>query len=562
MTAVLTFRHHQNRRQTVLGLLLILFWSCQLAAEPLLIDQGKAIYENGLLPSGQPLKGRTQGDIEVSGEQFSCIGCHRRSGYGTTEGGNYVVPITAPILYSARKLDRAERLKKLYKEIQPRRFWARMRTPHVRPAYSDETLARAIRDGVDAAGNALDPLMPRYQMSDDEIAALIAYLKTVSTESDPGVDKKTIYFATIVTKGGDRKKRQAVVDVIQAFVQWNNLDIKGDLSKPNFSPMYRSEQLKAYRTWQMDVWQLGDDPTQWVKELQAYYDNQPVFAVISGLVEAPWDPVGQFCEQNRLPCLFPNNELPSLAAQNYSLFFNRGVALEGSVAARYLQQQSGVKKTVQLHSKKPGGRVPAEAFTAAFNSAMVDTYPFAGEKALQSRFAQLLSNQPPVDQLIIWPADQIAATWQQLIDNPTVAKRIILPSAALEQQPVTLPAALKERLYFVYPYELPSAYHPRTFRVRGWMRSRRLTLNYPRLQMNTYYALTTVQYGLDHIVDQFSRDYLLEFIEHEAENSLNPGTFPRLSLGPGQRFASKGAYVVQIKADSDEIEPSSEWIVP
>jgi hypothetical protein len=132
----------------------------------------------------------------------------------------------------------------------------------------------------------------------------------------------------------------------------------------------------------------------------------------------------------------------------------------------------------------------------------------------------------------------------------------------LEQQPVALPAALKERLYFVYPYELPDAYHPRTFRVRGWMRSRRLTLNYPRLQMNTYYALTTVQYGLDHIVDQFSRDHLLEFIEHEAENSLNPGTFPRLSLGPGQRFASKGAYVVQIKADANEIEPSSEWIVP
>ena len=114
-----------------------------------------------------------------------------------------------------------------------------------------------------------------------------------------------------------------------------------------------------------------------------------------------------------------------------------------------------------------------------------------------------------------------------------------------------------------YPYERPGAYHPRAFRIRAWMGSRGLAINYPRIQFDTYYALTILQYGLEHIVDDFSRAYLLEFVEHEAENALNPGTYPRLGLGPGQRFASKGAFVVQLDAGAPGgFAPVSPWIIP
>jgi hypothetical protein len=60
----------------------------------------------------------------------------------------------------------------------------------------------------------------------------------------------------------------------------------------------------------------------------------------------------------------------------------------------------------------------------------------------------------------------------------------------------------------------------------------------------------------------FSRDYLIESIEQVAENALNPGTYPRLGLGPGQRFASKGAYVVALGAQAGVVTPLSGWIVP
>jgi hypothetical protein len=39
--------------------------------------------------------------------------------------------------------------------------------------------------------------------------------------------------------------------------------------------------------------------------------------------------------------------------------------------------------------------------------------------------------------------------------------------------------------------------------------------------------------------------------------------YPRLSLGPGQRLASKGARIVRFSGpQGDQLEADSEWIVP
>lgn len=45
------------------------------------------------------------------------------------------------------------------------------------PPYDEETFKQAMTQGVDPAGNPLDPAMPRWQMSDQDLDDLIAYLK-------------------------------------------------------------------------------------------------------------------------------------------------------------------------------------------------------------------------------------------------------------------------------------------------------------------------------------------------------------------------------------------------
>jgi cytochrome c oxidase subunit II len=47
------------------------------------------------------------------------------------------------------------------------------------PPYTDETLKRAIREGINPAGEPLDWPMPVWNMSDNQLNDLIAYLKTL-----------------------------------------------------------------------------------------------------------------------------------------------------------------------------------------------------------------------------------------------------------------------------------------------------------------------------------------------------------------------------------------------
>jgi hypothetical protein len=61
----------------------------------------------------------------------------------------------------------------------------------------------------------------------------------------------------------------------------------------------------------------------------------------------------------------------------------------------------------------------------------------------------------------------------------------------------------------------------------------------------------------------YSREYLIERIEHMVDRMLTSSVYPRLSLASGQRYASRGAYLVRVGGDAGfKLVPVSEWIVP
>jgi hypothetical protein len=533
------------------------------------LSLGERIYNQGMDTSGAPLQGRTEGDIDFKDANFNCAQCHRRSGYGSSEGGNYVLPITGASLFNPRKFDRADLFKKLFKESQTKQFWTRMRSAYERPAYTEASLAKAIREGVDPSGRTLSPLMPRYPIGDRDMAGLIAYLKNLSSRNDPGIDERSIYFATVIGKGADVGSSKAMLSTISGFVEWLNLETKGNQDHPNFSPNYRSDFAKAFRLWRHEVWELSDNPANWPKELQAHYDKQPVFALIGGMAPGDWTPIHRFCEQNRVPCLFPITELPAQEQPgHYSVYFNGGLSLEAQSIAKFLSKEMKAETAnpiVQIVAdEEAGGMIPAKAFDAALSAES----PLKSEKIsykkiedFRQSWAEYKKNHPHTGALVVWPGKFGTEVLTELALQPEDVERIYLPSFMLQADFSQFSQEFTGKLVFAYPYELPKAYHPHAFRVRAWMNTRRLPITNDRIQFNTYYALNLLQYSLEHVVDHFSRDYLLEYIEHEAENALNPGTFPRLSLGPEQRFASKGAYLVQFSSNQS-ISPVSDWIVP
>ena len=68
---------------------------------------------------------------------------------------------------------------------------------------------------------------------------------------------------------------------------------------------------------------------------------------------------------------------------------------------------------------------------------------------------------------------------------------------------------------------------------------------------------------LNHMVDTFVRDYLIERIEGMLEHRIITGYYPRLTLAPGQRFASKGGYIVRFAEPAGtKLVADSDWTVP
>lgn len=65
-----------------------------------------------------------------------------------------------------------------------------------------------------------------------------------------------------------------------------------------------------------------------------------------------------------------------------------------------------------------------------------------------------------------------------------------------------------------------------------------------------------------HIGSNFSREYFIERIEHAIENAVTTSVYPYLSLGPGQRFGSKGCFIAEFSGTAETLAPASDWIVP
>jgi hypothetical protein len=509
----------------------------------------EVLYRQGLLPSGAPLRGQREPGVVVEGLTAACATCHRRSGLGSWEGQTTIPPIIGRYLFrdAARIVDDPE-------------------LPHVqgfvahRGAYTEASLARAIREGVDLNGRTLSYLMPRYRLDAPTMAALIGYLQRLTEGPVPGVERDTLHFATIVTPDADRLARQGMLDVLQQFFADKNAGYRGE-SRPLQST--RGVMYRVTRRWQLHLWELTGAPEGWDRQLQDHLAATPVFAVLSGLGGATWAPVHRFCERAKLPCLLPNVELPVGSAEDdfYSVYYSRGVLLEAELVARQMREawaHQAVRRVVQVHALGDVGEAAGAALTAAAPGPPVVDRPLASGDAGPA-LAAALGDVGAGDAVVLWlrPA-QLAA-----LPPPPPAATVYLSGlmGSLERAPLPGPWRVLARM--TYPFDLPAARMVRMNFPLGWFRVRHLAVVDERVQTDTYLACVILSEALGHMLDSFVRDYLVERIEVLLSHRLVNGYYPRLGLAPGQRFASKGGYLVRFAQPSGPaVLADGAWVVP
>jgi hypothetical protein len=131
----------------------------------------------------------------------------------------------------------------------------------------------------------------------------------------------------------------------------------------------------------------------------------------------------------------------------------------------------------------------------------------------------------------------------------------------LEHAP--LPPSWRTAARVTYPVDLPGQRAVRVDYALSWFRLRRIPVVDQKVQADTYLACGLVSETINHIVDAFVRDYLIERVEMALDHRVLTGYYPRLTLAPGQRFASKGGYIVRFTdAQGPRIAPLGDWTTP
>ena len=527
--------------------------AAEAAPDPQSVSLGKKMYMEGVLPSGEIMTANVQGDITLTGEQVVCGACHRRSGMGSSEGQDVVPSTTGDILYQPLRLPTTK------PPLPPER----------RPAYTDETLKRAIRDGVGADGEAFSPLMPRYPLSDAELGSLVAFLKTLTTDPDPGVTEKQIHFATVIADSVEAEQRKALVDVLNTFVEQKNVETRNESQRAEHAPWHKQWVFGPYRKWALHVWELQGPQESWPQQLEAHYRAQPVFALVSGLVTGSWQPVHDFCEGFEIPCLFPITDLPVIDEQDfYSVYFSKGMTVEGEAIAQNLADD-GLLNTRVVQVYRAGdarGTVAAAALERTLEARGGQVEDFAltdlDDESLKD-FWSSVTDKGRGAVMVLWLSEADTQTfWQRPGADDAAPARIYLSTTLYGSDPDQVPAGVRQQLRFVHPYEMPDKLNRLLMRSTGWLRSRRIYAPAEKqVQANAYFALKMAGGALKDIQGYFDREFLLEGIEHMVDNANYTSVYPRMSLAPEQRFVSKGCYIARLSEDGSLVAVT-DWLVP
>ncbi len=455
---------------------------------------GEAIYLRGVLASGARLEGNRQaGDLRAKGPDAACVNCHQHSGLGSVEGRNVIPPIAGRYLFQPRATGVGDSNLPYIEGMHANR-----------ESYTDATLARAIREGIDSDGRALGYLMPRFALNDADMAALIAYLKTLDAQRAPGVTDSVLHFATIITPDADPVKRRGMLAVMQQY--FTDRNTRQMVPSPTMQAPGKSMYSKSmYMVNRVD----GDDDF-------------------------------------------------------YSLYFSKGVLLEAELIAKKIVGASGepaVKAVHQIYRAGDSGEPAAKALAAALKRhgiAVHDHVLPAG--AAGKGPAEALRAASNVQALVLWlRAPDVAALGSPPPEPAAVYMSGLL--GGLEAAP--LPPSWRERTLLAYPVDLPERRRVRVDYPLGWFTVRHIPIVAQQVQVDTYLACGLVAETLSHMSDAFVRPYLIERLQRLLDHRIMTGYYPHLTLASNQRFASKGGYLVRFaSAEGPKVIAASEWVAP
>lgn len=492
-------------------------------------ERGKKLYFQGKSTSGEPIFAFVgPSSIKLPAGALPCSNCHGYDGLGRPEGGVEPSNITW------------RNLTKSYGHRHP--------DGREHSAFDEDSLTAAIADGIDPAGNALDRAMPRYSMSSEDLEALIAYLRRLGTDFDPGLSETTIKVGSVLPKDGPfRKHGEVAKAVLDAYFD----DINGE------GGIYgRRIELQV-------VDYLSDAPST-ASAVRRFLETEPVFAVVGAFsigIERELFPI---FERYQVPVIGPLTLFAGHTEFQNDLTFHvqsglpdQARALIDYAALKLLLKPSAtavilsrdpiydeIAKAIQTQGDKHDWPAPTVVRFAGGQAEVLEHVVSLKRSGVEAVFYF-----GPSEALTTFAAKAVELNW-----TPHLFLSGLLSSSAA----LNLPPAFDEQTFMAYP-TLPSDQTPSGVTMFMKLRERYgLSREYLATQVSVYVAAQVFIEGLRRSGRALSRTNLVAALEglFSFETGL---TFP-VSFGPNRRIGTLGAHVVPIDLERHALGSGGQWM--
>jgi ABC-type branched-subunit amino acid transport system substrate-binding protein/cytochrome c553 len=502
------------------------------AQEPLAAGEkrGKQIYVLGTSAPGKDIFAYVgEGSIEVPASMMACANCHGLDGQGKPEGGVNPSSLSWEALTKPYGLAHAD----------GRRH----------PAYTERGLELAITRGVDPAGNRLLNVMPRYQMSKEDLADLIAYLKRLGKDRDPGISESKLVIGGLVpATGALGEMGRAIRALTTAY--FDELNSQGGIYN-------RRIELKFAET--------ADTPAGTRANVERLLKEDQIFAMTGAFIAGSEKDVTSLAAQYEVPLvgpftLFPQTEFPLNRQVFYLLSGIDGQtrALANFIAAKPEFKNSGVVVVYPRNefNKNILESIKDQSTKAGLSPPTVYDYAGGGFDAAET-VRQLKQSNP--DKLLFFMGDT-----EELLSLMREAEKlnwfpnVVTVGASVGAKILSAPAAFDGKVFLTFPTS-PADQSPEGIKeFRALAEKHKLPPTHLAAQISAFSAAKILTEALKRIGKDLSREKLIQALEGLYEYPT--GLTPAITFGPNRRIGAMGAYIVTIDLKQKQFVAASGWI--
>ena len=483
--------------------------------------RGRRIYQAGESVSGKPITA-TISDLDVPGASMSCAGCHGSSGQGTTEGGISSGNVT----------------------------WSYLTNPagHVHPtgrkhkAFDELLISRATSECVDPDGHKLLSAMPCYKMSAQDMADLIAYLKRVEADPQPGVTETTITIGSIIpTTGPLTEMGEAMQGVLTGY--FAEINSQGGVYNRKFV---------------LAIVEVGGDQAS--ENLKSTMQSNQIFALVGGVAAGLDDQVVALAQSEQLPVIGPATLLPRSASNDYVFYLSPGIDDQARALVSFAAQKPELRKSkLSLVASKQevlAGVANIENHARSLNWSLV-RHDYERSTFNASQLIESLKADKSDTLFIIGSKEEAAAILKEAA-AANWAPDVLILGVVGGGVVSSMPASFQGKVFASFP-TVPTDISPAGIaEFRALQEKYKLTNRHVASQLSALAAAKVFVETLKQSGKDLTRIKLIHALQQVS--NFDTGVSRPVTFGPKERVGSRGSYIVGVDAEKKEFMPTPIWV--